>query len=239
MTGVRLRDERARFAGELLLAMAKRDVTTRALAEALGMTQHQVVNWRTGMSLPFVATARRLADALDWPDLAHIVRAARTFRCLGCGRQRVSEGTGSQRRYCDDNCETIAKKAGRGGRLQTPEAIKLRRFGDAVDAMCMSCEPEGVCGDASCPLRGVSPLPCSDKRPVAVPKQGRKFRWDRPGERERAAARMREIHQTKSDWRARISEWNRQRWANLTPDERADLGHRIAAGRRRSGKVAA
>ena len=234
-----LADYKTLFAAEIVRTMQSRDVTTYALASAIGVTQHQVVNWRTGVSLPYVATARLIAEALNAQRLVEIVREARTFRCLGCGRRRISEGTGSPRRYCDSACEKLARKRGTTGHLITAELTKIAQLTAAVDAMCTACEPEGLCQDALCPLRSVSPLPCRAPIPVAVPTTGRKSRWDNPAERERAAELMRKLHSENRLRRERISEWNRQRWASLSPAERAQRKANILAGIRRSRAKAA
>ena len=116
----------------------------------------------------------------------------------------------------------------------------------AVEAMCRSCEPEGRCRDAACPLRAVSPLPLlTVERHVeaATPAEGahgpthrdawltanragQARRWAREGERERMA------------------ELGRARIAALTDEQRAERSRRISAGirahapRRRSEEVA-
>lgn len=114
-------------------------------------------------------------------------------------------------------------------------AGELSRHIDAVAAMCAACEPAGRCRDADCPLRPVSPLRLAgEERPVGVlrPAEGRwgpthrettlrlvrvanARRWARPGERERMAA------------------MSRDRFAAMTPEERAEHSRRVSAARRR------
>lgn len=103
----------------------------------------------------------------------------------------------------------------------------------AIAAMCAACEPEGWCREAACPLRDDSPLPLLEgpapsalrapSSPHAPENRGRWLaavrsadarRWSRPGERERQ------------------SELTRARNAGMTPEERAERGRRISAGRR-------
>jgi len=103
-----------------------------------------------------------------------------------------------------------------------------------VDEMCAWCEPMGVCRTAECPLRPASRLPLQgnavgEVRPVegawgptnrptmlAAIRAANAARWSRPGERERASAR------------------SRDRFAAMSPEERAEHGRRISIGRRRA-----
>ncbi len=101
-----------------------------------------------------------------------------------------------------------------------------------VDAMCASCEPEGVCRTPECPLRAASPLPIgchavpdrirpaegpwgptSRDRTLAAGRAGNAERWSRPGERDRMSAA------------------SSARWAALTPTEREAAGAAISKGR--------
>lgn len=227
------------FAVELRRAQERRNVTTRALAEAVGVSQRHVVWWRLARSLPYVASAVRVADALDWPPLVDIVRRARTFTCVACGRRGVSEGTGAQRRYCDESCRRLGTKAGKARKLPSTTDNKLRLYGAAVGNFCLDCAPSGLCHDAACQLRPVSPLPhVAGLEPIAPAVDGRRSRWDDPQAREKASAQMRELHSMTPDWRARVSAKNRARWAAMTDKERAAMGKRISDGLRRR-KVAA
>lgn len=108
---------------------------------------------------------------------------------------------------------------------------------EAIDAMCRSCEPEGLCREEECPLRAFSPLPLAgsytEHRPsgqlrvvegswgphnrpktlVAI-REAAERRWSRPG--------------------ARVEQRERAKafFAGLTPDQRAEHGRKISAGRR-------
>lgn len=227
------------FAVELRKAQEKRNVTTRALAAALGMSQRHVVWWRYGRSLPYLASAARVADALDWPVLVDIVRRARGFTCRVCGRRGVSEGTGAPRRYCDEGCRTVARKARLEGRVPSIINAKLAVYSDAVGSMCLDCNPGGLCRDATCALRPVSPLPLADGiLAVAQPVDGRRSRWDDPTARRKASEAMRAIHERTPEWREQVSAKNRERWAAMTPEERKAIGRRISAGVRAARRAA-
>jgi len=116
---------------------------------------------------------------------------------------------------------------------------RIDGYAEAVDAMCRSCEPEGLCRDDVCPLRAFSPLPLAGSytanRPSGLmreaegswhPKHRAKTleairdaaqeRWNRPGERER------------------MSEITRARWAGMSPEERTAAGQAISEARRAS-----
>ena len=222
----------ARFADEVRAAMARKNVTTYALADALGVSQHQVNRWRQGYSVPLVAMAVRIADALDAPLVVDLVRQYRTFRCRTCRQVGVSEGTGLRRRYCSDTCRYLAQKLGKSGAPITTTMTRLRLYAEAVGEFCRECSPSGLCRDAACPLRPVSPLPvAANLRPVETPVDGRKHRWQIPGERERASVRMRAAYAANPERARKISEANRRRWAEMTPERRTEIGRKIAAGR--------
>lgn len=103
----------------------------------------------------------------------------------------------------------------------------------AVEAFCNGCEPEGVCRDAGCPLRPVSPLPLRAARPVAMPTKAL-GRWGHPGAREVHAEDVRRRHAEDPEWRERTRRATTAQWAALTPEERRQ---RIAKMiRRRDGK---
>ncbi len=96
------------------------------------------------------------------------------------------------------------------------ERIRLRldEHITAVEAFCGSCEPEGVCRNAECPLRNVSPLPYSPMRDVGLAQKA-PGRWSQPGAREEA------------------SEQKRAWWAGLPPARRREVVDAMAARRYR------
>jgi hypothetical protein len=115
-------------------------------------------------------------------------------------------------------------------------ARRLTVIQASVGAFCNACEPSGICQTPECELRPVSPLPIglSDKvgdiarRPEGVhgpasqaawleaQRAANARRWDRPGERERAA------------------EVVRRRIGAPGSAERAEHGRKVSEGRRRA-----
>ncbi len=230
-----------RFALELRTAMEKRDVTNRALSEAIGVSNAHIVRLRFGRSLPFLASAIKLADALDWPQLVDIVRKARAIQCVVCSRFVVTESTGSARRYCSPECRIVAVKSGRAGKPVTIVHAKLTMYAEAVDSFCLDCNPTGLCHDGACPLRSESPLPLADGVFRVEPAQdGRRNRWDDPSQRVKASEKHRSLWKHDDARRARIAESNRKRWADMTPERRAEVGRNISAAirGRRCGRAA-
>jgi hypothetical protein len=119
--------------------------------------------WRTGRMLPRHGTAVRLAEALSWPRLRILAEEARRKTCVVDGREFIDDSGSDNRRYCSTSCHEVADK-GRKGRPTREVAAgaerRAARLVAAIEAMCRSCEPEGMCRTADCPLRPVSPLPC-------------------------------------------------------------------------------
>lgn len=120
------RDAARRFGAELRRAMTRRHVGAKPLAAAAGVTQSAVGKWRMGDNLPTLSTALRLADALDAPALAAIVREARSGRCAACGAHYVHEG-GAPRRYCSSRCQVLGARSRSGVLAARREAVMLLR----------------------------------------------------------------------------------------------------------------
>lgn len=100
----------------------------------------------------------------------------------------------------------------------------------AVEAFCNACEPEGVCRDADCPLRPVSPLPYAAAAVrQAVPEPP--GRWGRPGAREALSASLRARHAANPAWAEATGRAMRARWAAMTPEQRREQGRRISVAR--------
>jgi hypothetical protein len=119
--------------------------------------------WRTGRMLPRHETAIRLADALSWPRLRTLAEDARRKTCVVDGIAFIDDSGSDNRRYCSTSCHEVADKArsGRPTRVTAAGAERrAERLSAAVVAMCLACEPEGVCRTADCPLRAVSPFRC-------------------------------------------------------------------------------
>jgi predicted nucleic acid-binding Zn ribbon protein len=150
-----------RFGLELTRAMKTRNVGTRTVATLSGSGRTAVMYWRTGRMLPRFETAVRLADALSWPKLKTIAQDARRKACVVCSVAFIDDSGSDNRRYCSESCHVVAEKA-RAGRPTRTVAVaaerRAARLTAAVEAMCRSCEPQGVCRTSDCPLRAVTPL---------------------------------------------------------------------------------
>jgi hypothetical protein len=240
------RAERARRYGcELQLAMEARGISERRLAEAAGIGRSMVRQIRTGHTLPSLATGSAGAAALASAHLQEVLAECRTETCglESCGRPFVNPGT--PQRYCSNPCQRLAEKKRIGldtrNRADNAEKVlletraELRVVKAAVADMCQLCEPEGVCRDLTCPLRDASPLPFVPLRtaPLAEPAPGP---YGSPANRARVLKAVRAQLQerwgkpgARDAWAAVMTE----RWANLTPEQRATLGQTISKGRRR------
>jgi len=190
------------FGRELVRAYQTRGIPRSEIHRVTGIGRTALDNYRTGASLPRVEAAAQLAALLDWPRLRTIVAAARTRACARCGRPFTNDGGNmAAKRYCSTACREIAnaervasrrsRQAGRtddsrrryqalaqlrsGIRIAEERTAELR---DAIAAMCASCEPEGVCRTADCPLRGFSPLPFEQHRVRRQPRDHRQVRAD-------------------------------------------------------------
>jgi len=180
----------AAFGRELVKALEVRKVPRNELWRATGIGRTALDNYRVGASLPLTEAAATLAVALDWPPLLEIVRAARERRCARCRAPFRNEGGNmGAKRYCSPACriiaenERLASKRARqasqtgdgkrryqevarlrsGIRIATEQATEAR---GAIATMCASCEPQGLCRTADCPLRAFSPLPMATHRSV-------------------------------------------------------------------------
>lgn len=117
---------------------------------------------------------------------------------------------------------------------RTRRAVQDRdRHIAAVEAFCNGCEPEGVCRDAGCALRPVSPLPVRAARPVETPTKA-PGRWATAEARQAHSDEMRRRHAADPEWRERTRRQSAARWASLTPEERRQRVAKMI--RRRDGK---
>ena len=246
------------FGDELRKALRTRDVPIKELCRAVGIGHTAVDCYLTGAVLPQTHRARAMAQVLSWPRLATIIEQARTHVCARptCDRTFINDG-GAPKRYCSPACREAAESEraashalyraqGQDGRQRADAIARLRsatRIADerravveaAVAAFCAGCEPEGLCRDADCALRGVSPLPLltldgtghartlreirvagwtPERRAAHI--ESTRQRWARPGERERVGAIM------------------RSHYAAETPQEKATRAQRVSEGRRRA-----
>lgn len=159
--------------------MRAEGVKARDVAEATGLSLNIIYEYTHGRYLPQLDAAQRVADALMAPELVQIVKQDRYKRCELTSCRRPFWRTGPQK-FCSSECTTLAAK---GLTRDAPHPAL-----DAIDEMCRSCEPEGVCRNDGCPLRSFSTMPYA---PVV--------KVEYIGDHERAARR--------ANWRAK---WWRQ-----------------------------
>lgn len=151
------------FSALLRRSMAERGVTVRQLADVCGVSQTSVTQWRRDAALPTLANAAVIADELHAPALARQIIAARTRTCKACGAEFVTSSQYLTRaRYCGRACQERAWRRRQRSSQRMRDTLVLRRqlavLQQSVAEMCRSCEPEGLCRDAACALRPVSPL---------------------------------------------------------------------------------
>lgn len=219
----------AEFGRELAKAAAARSVSWNELERVTGIGHTSIDNYRNGRILPKTEVGQALATALQWPRLAELIVAARTFQCARRGCQRTFRNdTGAPRKFCSDECHRLNEKlkasarsnrsAGRAGVWSSADSAATRQLRaglriaderivvltDAIAAMCRGCEPEGACQTPECALRPHSPLPLAVHE-VDDP---------RTRERIRAASYTRERSE-------KVSEAMRRRWAEPGRRERA------------------
>lgn len=225
-----------RFGTLLTETMAARGVGKKGLARQLGTSGGLLWQWAHGNNLPRLETALRLAEALGEPRLASIVREARTQQCETCGTDILNEG-GTPVRFCGETCKAIRNQL-RGGKPARERAVvaerRLALYQESVATFCRGCEPDGLCRDAECALRPVSPLRLALKPaphvvsvapdPPKVLSESHRAaigaasarRWARPGEHERMAATVSERLRARTPeevarWKRSIGDGQRRR----------------------------
>lgn len=152
------------FSDELRAAMAARGMTGKELARLTGRSNHQIYDIRTEDGAPSLEFAVAMAEALDWDRLAELARDLWRRTCPECSTVfYINKG---HQTYCSERCSTGAKnrrRAGRRERVRDKRLLKAHnlivQYRESVAAYCRGCEPDGICREAECPLRSVSPLP--------------------------------------------------------------------------------
>jgi len=153
------------FHAELRRAMAAKGLTQTALARAVGYGATNLHKALAGERIPAPEVVAALAEALARPSLVDLAVTARTTRCALCDAPFVRHHRKPGTRYCGRPCQRAA--VGRQHRDSVrrkalTETRLLRQRLDqhqlAVLAFCRACEPDGVCRNAGCELRPVSPL---------------------------------------------------------------------------------
>jgi len=246
----------AAFGRELIKACRARNVPLKELERVTGVGHTSLDNYRRGLNLPKVEVAVALAHTLDWPKLAEMIVAARTFACArkGCLRTFRND-TGAPHKYCTEMCRRIAenlrmastrvRQAGQtGSKASANAAVRQLRSAigiaderaqvveGAIDAMCRGCEPEGVCRLADCPLRPFSPLPLEAHRQTGRPRTNAEIRV----ELNRKAAPARSLAMTAHlaahpEHKAVLAAASARRHAEMTPADREAWVEKIAASK--------
>jgi transcriptional regulator with XRE-family HTH domain len=107
--------------------MREREVGQHNLRDAAGVSRSAIVEYRHGRNLPSLEVALRLAEALDEPRLAEIVRQGRTLACRRCGRPFLNEAA-FPKRYCSPGCRLLGAPSLDGERRSHgEEAVGLLR----------------------------------------------------------------------------------------------------------------
>ena len=150
------------FSDVLGNAMRRAGMNQVQLAQSMRISISSVSLWTNGHVVPRWENIERLADILQWDGLLRAGANERTTNCLECGKPTLSLKN-KRRRFCSARCagRVSARLLRRSDNER--ELVIVRgdadRHHSAVAAFCLLCEPEGVCHDAKCPLRPVSPVP--------------------------------------------------------------------------------
>lgn len=160
-----------RFASELRVAMAAKGLTQTALARAVGYGATNLHKVLAGERIPAPEVVAALAEVLGRPALVDLAVAAKTARCALCGAPFVRHHRKPATRYCGRPCQHAASARQqrdwhRQKTLTETRMVRQRldQYQLAVLAFCRLCEPDGVCRDAGCELRPVSPLRLAPRR---------------------------------------------------------------------------
>lgn len=152
-----------KFGVEISKALAERGVTRKAVYEALSLDRSTMSNYCGGKNLPRMETAARLAEILDWPKLADIVRMARERKCQVCGKAFIDNSNkGLTTKSCSHACRHLLwmrKTRYQGVRRGVVTNHRWEIAIEQIAKFCWDCQPQGLCEDSECHLRGLSPLP--------------------------------------------------------------------------------
>jgi len=158
-----------RFHTQVRDAIRRSGYSRAEVAKKAGVSLPTLLSWMYGARFPMLDNATQLASVLDEPGLVNLVRVHRTRPCLNCGAPVVKDKPKSNgSRYCSALCLKVHnktwkgnedKKAARFEHLASELKVVVNAHRTAITSFCRGCEPEGLCRNAKCPLRPVSPLP--------------------------------------------------------------------------------
>lgn len=153
------------FSADLRRAMTAKGLTQTALARAVGYGATNLHKALAGERIPAPDVVAALAEVLERPGLVGLAVAAMTGRCALCEAPFVRHHRKPNTRYCGRLCQRAAaarqQRDWHRSKTLTETRMVRQRLDQhqlAVLAFCRDCEPDGVCRDAGCRLRSVSPL---------------------------------------------------------------------------------
>jgi hypothetical protein len=170
---------KAAFRRRLRYLMSLQGLTSQNVADRLGIGRATVASWYSGRTIPRGTMPRRLADVLDAEDLVALAADVRMKTCIQCHAIFEAQSKLSVARFCGTECRThwwhqtrnddrakvrhdeVQKVRAAIKHIQREVArVKAERYDLAlgIRTMCWACEWDGICKDATCPLRSVSPL---------------------------------------------------------------------------------
>jgi DNA-binding XRE family transcriptional regulator len=160
-------ETRAALCVAIKRAMAKRGVTQKEIALAIGLSPTTISTYTTGKKVPKHVVAVRMADFLNWPEVVTLSTKLHSHGCEICGRTTLDAGQQYKKKYCGRACRSTAhtrkQRARRTGVSHERDRYVRRRlsvFQESIDRYCHDCTAgERLCRDETCSLREVSPLP--------------------------------------------------------------------------------
>lgn len=148
------------FAEALRNAMTVAGYRPSQLARELGYAPTTVDNWLSRGTLPEITRLAAVADFLAAPHLVQIVMRATSRRCRRCHRRfSASPRIAYKALYCSGACKRAVARAQKSRRGISARRVRTAKLERAIAEHCRGCEPLGLCRDAGCALRPVSPLP--------------------------------------------------------------------------------
>lgn len=150
------------FATVLRAAMTARGYSAYALGRAIGADKTAPWRWLNGKAFPSLFYVDRLADLLLEPELRRLALQLLHKRCArgSCRRRFLASAQARNRRlYCSKACQVAVTRKGYVGRVRKARISQFEALESAIAAHCDWCQPDGICRDSECALRGCSPLP--------------------------------------------------------------------------------
>lgn len=142
--------------------------TQQELANKLGVHHSAISNYVHGKSVPLPEVASLLSETLFNPKISELVIKSRMRKCVICEKEFVDNGNGGKpARTCGPSCRKVRRERERMGYTPRSGVVTNHRWevvAEQVKKYCFECNPDGVCRDAGCHLRGISPLPLYDGR---------------------------------------------------------------------------